>query len=112
MFAFTVEVVINIQQPRDSIDERELTQDAHDVLPLSHGVQEFLVAALYRCLLRIIYLLSLRGQGVRNALQMLDLRDGHKLEKETAEPCRTEIRQIRGDFLAPWQQFVERRAET
>ena len=78
-----------------------LTQDAHDVLPLSQSVQKVLVAALDRSLLRVVYVSCPLSHDIRDVLHALNARDGNELEQETTEPCWTEMRHVWNDFPSP-----------
>ena len=97
-FSLTVEDVI--RHGRLKI-KRILTQDAHDVLPFSQGIQKLLVATLNRLLLGEVYLLRPLGHDIRDGPKPLDAWDGHELQEEAAEPRRAKIRQKRDDFSRP-----------
>ena len=79
-----------------------LTQNTHDVLPLSHRMQEVCVAPLYRRLLRKVYILCCLAQCIRKDLQTLDFRDRNEVKKETTEPGWPERGKEPGNFADNW----------
>ena len=101
IFSLTVKISVSTVTLKSVVYNSALTQHAHDVLALPKGIEELLVAALERRLLRIVNLLQPRRQDIRVRLQPLDLRDRHEVQKEAAEPSRPEVRQVRRDLLRP-----------
>lgn len=90
MFSRTVEIAVSAHQ-KGGAYELGLTKNTHDVLALPHSVQDLLVAALDRRLLRKVYLRRPLIHGIRDVLQPLDTRDGHEVKEEAAEPRRAEV---------------------
>ena len=74
-----------------------LTKDAHNILSFTHGMQQLLISTLYRCFLGIKDLLRLRMHSIDDVLQPLNLLVGQHVEKNSSEPCRAQVMQVRDD---------------